>query len=128
MVTSGVPQGSVLGPLLFSIYINDITKVTLSSQSYSVLYTDDVLLYRVVSHPEDFLAVQSDVRALEEWSDEQLLQLNPEKFKYMILSRKQQTIANNLTLYLGGAMLEKVETFKYLGILLSSNLSWSNHI
>ena len=100
----------------------------MSSQSYSVLYTDDVLLYRVVSHPEDFLAVQSDVRALEEWSDEQLLQLNPEKFKYMILSRKQQTIANNLTLYLGGAMLEKVETFKYLGILLSSNLSWSNHI
>ena len=68
MVTSGVPQGSVLGPLLF--YINDITKVTLSSQSHSVLYADNILLFREISHPEDFLAVQSDNRALKEWSDE----------------------------------------------------------
>ena len=128
VVTSGVPQGSVLGPLLFSIYINDITEVTLSPQSHSVLYADDALLYRAISQPEDFLAVQSDIKAIEDWSDKQLLQLNPKKCKFMIISRKWQAVVNNLTLYLGGTTLEEVETFKYLGILLSSNLSWSEHI
>ena len=73
-------------------------------------------------------AVQSDIKAIEDWSDKQLLQLNPKKCKFMILSRKRQAVVNNLTLYLGGTTLEEVETFKYLGILLSSNLSWSEHI
>ena len=118
----------MLGPLLFSIYINDITEVTLSPQSHSVLYADDVLLYRAISQREDFLAVQSDIEALEVWSDERLLQMNPKKCKYMILSRKRQATVSNLILWLGGTTLEEVETFKYLGILLSSNLSWSEHI
>ena len=78
-VTSGVPQGSVPGPLLFSIYINSITEVSLSSQSRRVLYADDALLYRPISHPDDFLAVQSDINAIKVWSDEHLLQLNPTK-------------------------------------------------
>ena len=89
LIKSWSHLGSVLGPLLFSIYINDITEVTLSPQSHSVLYADDALLYRAISQPEDFLAVQSDIKALEVW---QLLQLNPKKCKYMILSRKRQAI------------------------------------
>ena len=52
-VSSGVPQGSVLGPLLFSIYTDDITGVALSPQSDLVLYADDVLLYRIISCLED---------------------------------------------------------------------------
>ena len=62
-VASGVPQGR---PLLFSIYINGITEVSISPHSYRVLYTDDVLLYRGISQPkEDLLTVQSDIDELE---------------------------------------------------------------
>ena len=53
LVSSGVPQGSVLGPLLFSIYIDDITRITLSPRSNIVLYADDVLLYRIITCLED---------------------------------------------------------------------------
>ena len=75
-VASGVPQGSVLGPLLFSIYINGIAEVGISPHSYCVLYADDVLLYRGISQPkEDLLTVQSDIDELDKWSEEQLLQM-----------------------------------------------------
>ena len=91
-VPSGVPQGSVLGPLLFSIYINSITELPLSPQSSRVLYADDALLYQPISHPDDFLAVQSDISMIKGWSDEHLLQLNPTKCKYMILSKKKSPV------------------------------------
>ena len=129
-VTSGVPQGSVLGPLLFSIYINSVAEVPLSPQSRRVLYADDASLYRPISRTEDFLAIQSDIDALKAWSDDHLLQLNPSKCKYMVLTKKRFPSENSgtLSLQLGGTTLEKVESFKYLGVLLKSDLSWSDHI
>jgi len=56
-VTSGVPQGSVLGHLLFLIYIDDITRISLSEGTKLVLYADDMLLYRKIDHPEDYVAL-----------------------------------------------------------------------
>ena len=76
-VVSGVPQCSMIGPLLFSIYISSISEVDVSLHSLSVLYCDDVLLYRGISQDEDLLAVPSDIHKLEKWSNEQLLQLHP---------------------------------------------------
>ena len=87
-VSSGVPQGSVLGPLLFAFYIDDITKTLLSPGSTLVLYVDDVLLYNTISVPQDFLHVQSDLDSLHQWSVANHLALNPQKCKTMILSRK----------------------------------------
>ena len=72
-VSSSVPQGSVLGPLLFSIYMDDITGVALSPQSELVLYADDVLLYHTISCLEDVLMLQSDIDSIETWSAEHLL-------------------------------------------------------
>ena len=66
---------------------NIITEVSLSSQSSRVLYADDALLYRPISHPDNFLAVQSGINKIKVWSDEHLLQLNPTKCKYMVLSK-----------------------------------------
>ena len=68
-VTSGVLQGSVLGPLLFLIYINDITEVTLSPTSSLVMYADDILYHRVIQESCQFEEVQSDLTNLEEWSE-----------------------------------------------------------
>ena len=127
-VTSGVPQGSVLGPLLFSIYINDITEVTLSPTSSLVMYADDILYHRPILDSCELEEVQSDITNLEEWSDDHLLQLNPRKCKSMILSKKRCPTTNSVSLYLYGSELEEVEIFKYLGVLLSKNLSWSDHI
>ena len=128
-VASGVPQGSVLGPLLFSIYINGITEVSISANSYRVLYADDVLLYRGISIPEeDIHMVQSDINELQKWSEEQLLQMNPSKCKYMIISKKCRTNLGDCVLHLGGTTLGEVESFKYLGVLLHKHLTWSEHI
>ena len=69
-VTSGLPQGSVLGPLLFSVYINDITEVTLSPTSSLVMYADDILYHRAILESRQFEEVQSDITSLEEWSDD----------------------------------------------------------
>ena len=64
-VISGVPQGSVLGPLLFLIYINGITELPLSPESKLVMYTDDILLYRPIRQPSDYQPLQQDVKHLE---------------------------------------------------------------
>ena len=124
-VVSGVPQGSVLGPLLFSIYINGITEVCITPQSHSVLYCDDVLLYHGISQSEqDLSALQLDINKLARWSDEQLLKLNPKKCNYMIMSKKRKARPNTgVSLY-----LEEVECFKYLCVLIQNNLTWSNLI
>ena len=63
-VTSGVPQGSVLGPLLFLIYINDINDLRLSTGSKLVLYADDILLYRPIFSGKDYALLQEDIDAL----------------------------------------------------------------
>ncbi len=127
-VTSGVPQVSVLGPLLFSIYINDIADVTLSPTSSLVMFADDILYHHPVQNSHELEEVQSDIASLEEWSDNHLLQLNPQKCKSMILSKRRCPTAKSAPLYLCGSELEEVEIFKYLGVLVSKNLSWSEHI
>ena len=88
-VISGVPQGSVLGPLLFVIYINDITTVTLTTASQCVLYADDVVLYQPISCPADFANIQIDIDEIQCWSNENLLTLNSAKCKYMLISRRR---------------------------------------
>ena len=122
-VTSRVPQGSVLGLLLFSIYINDITEVTLSPTSSLVMYADDILYHQPIQDTCELEDVQADITKLEKWSDDHLLQLNPQKCKSMILSKKRCATTRSVFLYLSGSELEEVEIFKYLGVLLSRNLS-----
>ena len=87
-----------------------------------VLYTDDALLYQPISHPDDFLTVQSDINTVKGWSDEHLLQLNPPKCKYMILSKKKSPVQNGHTLSLGSSVLEEVETFKYTSVCSSRKI------
>ena len=127
-VTSGVPQGSILGPLLFLIYIDDISQVNLSPGSKLVLYADDILLYRPISSVDDYRALQDDIDMLSSWTTLNAMTFNTTKCKTMIISRKRNQCLPPVPLTLNGTILEVVLTFKYLGVLLSSDLSWTHHI
>ena len=127
-VLSGVPQGSILGPLLFLIYIDGISSVSLSSGSRRVIYADDVCIYWPLSSNRDFQYVQDDIEVVKEWSSENSLNLNPSKCKYMLISRKQTPSTLGEPLVLGDLPLQKVDTFRYLGVLLSQDMSWSPHV
>lgn len=127
-VLSGVPQGSVLGPTLFLIYINDLIDVIVHPDSIVNMFADDVLLYHTISCPDDYLDAQHSVSAIEHWSSENHLQLNALKCKSMIISRKKEPITPQCALMLNGNNLEQVKSYKYLGLLLTADLSWSSHI
>ena len=124
---SGVPQGSVLGPLLFLIFINNIFDNLLSRESSLHLFADDMLLYKPISSIDDFNKFQSDVNAVANWATRNFLTINTSKTKSMIISRKRQ--ANEFPqLVIDGSTIDQVTSVKYLSITISSNLCWSEHI
>ena len=114
-VTSGEPQGSVLGPLLFLIYINDLSEIPLGNGASTSLYTDDVLLYRVINTSDDFVALQEDIDKIGSWSNTNFLTLNRAKCKYMTISRRKAPSVPQTPLLLGGCSLERI----HLNILVS---------
>ncbi len=118
---------SVLGPLLFLIYINDLTNLDLSECFSLVLYADDILLYRPVASVADFAALQSDVNMIQTWTSSNFMSCNKSKCKVMHVSRKRSPLSPTIPILLNGSVLETVTTFKYLGLLISSDLSWSKH-
>ena len=127
-VVSGVPQGFVLGPLLFLIHIDRIHSISLSPNSHMTIYADDICVYSPICFSADFRNVQSDIIAVEEWSAANFLSLNLSKTNYMIISRKKAPSNLVTPLMLGNYPLNKVNSFKYLTVLLSHNLSWSPHV
>ena len=127
-VISGVPQGSVLGPVLFLIYINDLTDLDISMGSKIVLYADDILLYRPVSSDSDFVSLQRDINMIQTWASSNFMTFNESKCKVMHISQKRYPLSPCTSIMLNGSILETVTMYKYLGLLISSDLSWSNHI
>lgn len=121
-VRSGVPQGSVLGPLLFLIYINDLPNSVRSSLR---LFADDCVLYREVSNTTDIDALQSDLNSLLDWCRTWRMELNITKCKHLRVSRKNTSCP---VYKLNNDPLESVTSYKYLGVHISSNLSWRKHI
>ena len=122
-VRSGVPQGSVLGPCLFIVYINDLPR-TVSSPCR--LFADDTILYRTITNTNDQDALQEDPRHLESWESQWDMAFHPDKCSLLRLSRSRT--ANNHTYTLHGHTLSTVPTAKYLGVTLQSNIGWENHI
>ena len=92
------------------------------------MYADDVLLFRIINSPEDFDRLQNDIDEVGNWSSINFLTLNRDKCKYMIVSRRKTVSTPSSPLLLEGHSLERVEMFKYLGVLLSHDLSWGEHV
>ena len=88
-----------------------------------------MLLYRPISSRDDYTYLQADINAVSEWVDANLLQFNVKKCKVMKISRKKQGVSGSTPdLKLHNQTLEHVDAYKYLGLLISHDLSWSEHI
>ena len=118
VVTSGVPQGSVLGPLLFIIFINDVTDSIQHCEYF--LYCDDLKLFSVSSIDK----IQNDIDSLSSWSFLNELDFHPDKCKILSLSQRY----NNAELSLSGSHLKHVDSIVDLGITVSSSLCLDNHV
>lgn len=124
----GLPQGSNLGPLLFLIYINGIFNVKLNGTLY--LFADDsVLVYTDTDIESLQTKIQNDLDALASWFLQNKLTLNENKTKFMLIKPSHSTArTDNFGLSIDSTPLQRVKSFKYLGINIQENLKWNCHI
>ena len=123
-VTSGVPQGSVIGPLLFLIYINDLSR---EINSKVRIFADDTVIYREIATSEDRLVLRNDLDKIMAWCENWELELNINKCS-VVNFFERKTTNNDFTYSLRGEKISIVESVKYLGLTLTNNLSWNTHI
>ena len=122
-VISGVPQGSILGPLLFLIYINDLPDSLLVSKI--LLFADDAKCFMPISSSSDCLALQSDLSSLVDWSTTWNLAFNENKCCVIHFSNN---ISNTTLSYsINNTGVSSVDTQKDLGVVLSSDMQWRSH-
>ncbi len=125
-VTSGIPQGSILGPLLFIIDTNDLQHC-ISPGTSMYMYADDTAIFRPVINQVDAYALQSVLNNIISWSNKNGIILNPSKCALLPISRRRQ----NVFLYDYNILDEHVSItrdHKYLGITIQSDLKWQTHI
>ena len=120
-VTSGVPQGTVLGPLLFLIYINDLPKCV---SSHCALFADDCLLYRKINNKEDHQILQHDLHNLELWANKWLMSFNVSKCEVLRISLRN---ALEFSYILYNFPLHIVSEARYLGVIIDSKLNFNKH-
>ena len=124
-VTSGVPQGSILGLLLFVIFINDLPDFTVKGTE-TAPYADDTKLHNTFTSTNDCERLQQSLTNLDHWSVQNNIRFNPSKCKVLAISRKKSPITYDYTL--GTVKLICVCNEKDLGVITSYELSWDLHI
>ena len=123
-VLSGVPQGTVLGPLFFLVYINDISK-GLSQGTFIRLFADDSLLYRQINSPKDCETLQKDLDILQNWESKFKMEFHPEKCNLLQITNKRKPI--DFIYKIHNTPLSKTDSAKYLGVVIDSKLCWRPH-
>ena len=124
-ITFGVPQGSILGPLLFIIYINDLPQI--SELAKFIMYADDANIFIIGNSPDEvYNKLEILCSALIRWVDSNGLALNLKKTNYMIFSRQKSI--NYRDVVISGVTIERKTEARFLGVILDEKLSWSQHI
>ena len=125
--TCGVPQGSVLGPLLFLIYINDLPNI--SSKLSFFLFADDTNIYYESSNLKELeKTVNKELKLLTLWLNLNRLALNVSKTNFVIFRSPKKPLNHNVTLIMNKKAIEQKDHVKYLGILMDQHLSWKQQI
>ena len=123
-VTSGVPQGSILGPALFLLYVNDLPEADLSSRV--AMFADDTKLFSAITSQEDVASLQADLVNLEHWSSQSGLFFNQSKCKHQTITRKIVPLTSSYKLE--DTKVTTTDCERDLGVWVSSNLTWKKQV
>ena len=124
-VTSGVPQGSLLGPILFVIFIKDLPDI-LPDETLAALYADDTKLYKSITSIGDCENLQQALTELDQWNRENNLDFNDSKCKVLTITRRKLPLT--YAYHMNSKELSRVHKEKDLGVYINDNSSWHNHV
>ena len=122
-ILSGIPQGTVLGPILFLLYINDLPELV---ASLLFLIADDSKIWRTIDNLEDITTLQEDLQIMFEWSKQWLLEFHPDKLKHLHIAKDHTNPSYNY--HLGDIVSKITHLEKDLGIFVDSSLNFEDHI
>ena len=124
-IRAGVPQGSILGPLLFLVYINDIVK---DIGSNIRLFADDTSLFIIVDNPVTAAdSLNTDLNKISQWAATWLVTFNPAKTEALLFSRKLNR-PQHPPLYMQNHLISEIDAHKHLGVYFTNDCTWHNHI
>ena len=124
-IRAGVPQGSILGPLLFLVYINDIVR---DIGSNIRLFADDTSLFIIVDNPVTAAdSLNTDLKIISQWAATWLVTFNPAKTEALLFSRKLNR-PQHPPLYMQNHLISEIDAHKHLGLYFTNDCTWHNHI
>ena len=129
-VNSGVPQGSILGSLLFVLFINDISEVITEGTNIA-LYADDTKIWRKICSYSDCVILNNDIESLSKWADRNMMKFHPNKCKVLSTSLKRVNYYilpfDRFSYELKDSVMDYCSTEKDLGVIITPKITWDSH-